>query len=79
MTHAFVQLCINPSPLEIKPTEYYIAIRNKPAFFRGSKKQGSDPTIVETRKRNRNSPFGTVVWLAGKSIKVIRSPRCGFN
>lgn len=51
MTHAFVQLCVNPTPLRIKLAEYYIAIRNKLASFRGPKEKGSEPAIAETRHR----------------------------
>lgn len=72
-THAFVKLCVNPSPLKIKLAEYYLAIRNKLASFRGPKEKGSEPAIAEIKKRNGNSPLGTVVWLAGTNIKVIRS------
>lgn len=71
-THAFVQLCVNPSPLKLKLAEYYIAIRNKLDSFHGPE-EGSDPAIAEIRKRKGNSPLGTVVWLAGTNIRVIRS------
>lgn len=67
--HAFVRLCVNPTPLRIKLAEYYIAIRNKLASFR----KGSEPAIAETRKRRGNSPLSTVVWLAGTDIPVIGS------
>lgn len=72
-THAFVRLCVNPTPLKIKMAEYYISTRNKLASFRGAKAKGSEPAIAETRKRRGNSRLGTVVWLAGTNIRVFRS------
>lgn len=78
-THAFVRLCVNPTPFKIKLAEYYIAIRNKLTFFLGDKEKGSEPAIAETRKRKGNSPLGTVLWLAGTNIRVIRSWQYSSN
>lgn len=78
-THVFVRLCVNPTPFKIKLAEYYIVIRNKLAFFRGDKEKGSELAIAETRKRKGNSPLGTVVWLAGTNIRVIKSWQYSSN